>query len=76
MCGLQELRGRINPGTTLGATGAREKKSMNELAKMRERVSRQVSVCFALGCVALTASGVVASRSENARQPSKQKSTR
>jgi hypothetical protein len=32
----QELNGRLQPGTILGATGKREVKSMAELAKIRE----------------------------------------
>jgi len=32
----QELNGRLNPGTILGATGKRETKSMEALAKLRD----------------------------------------
>ena len=37
----QELNGRLNPGTVLGATGKREVKSMEALAKLREEEKKR-----------------------------------
>ena len=70
-CVWQELRGRIQPGTTLGATGKREKSAMEELAKAREKACSLL--CEQLCCTCLNSRMYVHHSNNPANQAGKEK---